>query len=85
MTLDFIVTQLNNIYGAGTYKADTVLDATTGGTGGGPSGLIYNTHTVQAWCCGHRLCKWQRCTTSPIRYKLAPLGYNDHSADFFLM
>jgi hypothetical protein len=84
-TLDFIVTQLNNIYGAGTYKADTVLDATTGGTGGGPSGLIYNTHTVQdlgAAVIGSA--SGSGAPRAPIRYKLAPLGYNDHSADFFL-
>ncbi len=85
ITLDFIVTQLNNIYGAGTYKADTVLDATTGGTGGGPSGLIYNTHTVQdlgAAVIGSA--NGSGAPRAPIRYKLAPLGYNDHSADFFL-
>ncbi len=84
-TLDFIVTQLNNIYGAGTYKADTVLDPTTGGTGGGPSGLIYNTHTVQdlgASIIGSA--SGSGAPRAPMRYKLAPLGYNDHSADFFL-
>ncbi len=45
-TLTYLVGQLNSIYGAGTYAYDTYIDPTTGGTGGGPSGLIYNTHTV---------------------------------------
>lgn len=39
-----LVTQLNNIYGAGTYALDPTTDPTTGG---GTDGLIYNTHTVQ--------------------------------------
>ena len=38
------VTQLNAIYGAGTYANDTTTDTNTGG---GPDGIIYNTHTVQ--------------------------------------
>ncbi len=45
-TLTYLVGQLNSIYGSGTYAYDTNIDPTTGGTGGGPSGLIYNTHTV---------------------------------------
>lgn len=35
---------LNNIYGAGTYVFDPTTDTNTGG---GPDGLIYNTHTMQ--------------------------------------
>ncbi len=46
-TLQYLVTQLNNYYGAGTYAYDTYVDPTDGNsTGNGPSGLIYNTHTV---------------------------------------
>ena len=46
--LSYIVNQLNSYYNSpGMYAFDTVVDFTTGGTGGGPSGLIYNTHTVQ--------------------------------------
>lgn len=85
VTLDFVVTQLNGIYGAGTYKADTVVDPTTGGTGGGPNGLIYNTNTVQllgATAIGSA--SGSGAPRAPMRYKLAPLGYNDHSADFWL-
>lgn len=43
-SLGNMVTQLNAIYGAGTYAYDPTTDPNTGG---GPSGLIYNTHTVQ--------------------------------------
>ena len=43
-TLSAFVAQLNNIYGAGTYAFDPTTDPNTGG---GPDGLIYNTHTVQ--------------------------------------
>jgi hypothetical protein len=47
-TLQFVVNQLNGIYGAGAYAFDTTADPTDGNflTGNGPSGLIYNTHTV---------------------------------------
>jgi hypothetical protein len=43
-TLSNFVAQLNSIYGAGTYTFDPTPDPNTGG---GPDGLIYNTHTVQ--------------------------------------
>ena len=43
-TLANFTTQLNAIYGAGTYAYDTTADATTGG---GTDGIIYNTHTMQ--------------------------------------
>lgn len=43
-SLSNFTTQLNNFYGAGTYAYDTTKDTNTGG---GPDGLIYNTHTVQ--------------------------------------
>jgi PKD repeat protein len=43
-TLVNLVTQLNVIYGAGTYAYDTTTD---NNIGGGSDGLIYNTHTIQ--------------------------------------
>jgi PKD repeat protein len=43
-SLAYFTAALNNIYGAGTYAYDTTIDNTTGG---GPDGLIYNTHTIQ--------------------------------------
>ena len=43
-TLSNFCVALNNIYGAGAYTYDTTTDTNTGG---GPDGLIYNTHTIQ--------------------------------------
>ncbi len=43
-TLSNFAAQLNTIYGSGTYAFDPTTDPNTGG---GPDGLIYNTHTVQ--------------------------------------
>ena len=43
-TLANFTAALNNIYGAGTYTYDNTIDQNTGG---GPDGLIYNTHTIQ--------------------------------------
>src|ERR1017187_16434 len=43
-TLSALVTQLNNIYGAGTYAFDPTTDPNTGG---GLDGVIYKTNTVQ--------------------------------------
>lgn len=43
-TLGNLTTQLNAIYGAGSYASDPTHDPSTGG---GSDGLIYNTHTVQ--------------------------------------
>ena len=65
-TLEYVVGQLNAIYGAGTYAYDTTTDPTDGSseTGNGPSGLIYNTKTVTDLGRGHRLGRWQRRGTS---------------------
>lgn len=43
-TLSNFVLQLNVIYGSGTYAYDPTSDPNTGG---GPDGIIYNTHTIQ--------------------------------------
>ncbi len=43
-TLSHFAAQLNVIYGAGTYTFDPTTDPNTGG---GPDGIIYNTHTIQ--------------------------------------
>jgi hypothetical protein len=85
-TLDYIVGQLNGFYGAGTYAYDLLNDTTTGNfTGNGPSRLIYNTTTVQV--LGSAVigsASGSGAPRAPMRYKLAPKGYNDHSADFYL-
>jgi hypothetical protein len=79
---------LNAIYGAGTYAFDTTFDPTTGGTGGGPSGLVYNTKTVQLYTTGNLKPKaigavsGSGAARSPMRYTLAPIGFNNHTADF---
>jgi hypothetical protein len=43
-TMSNLVVQLNSVYGAGIYTYDTTTDPNTGG---GPDGLVYNSHTVQ--------------------------------------
>ncbi len=43
-TLSAFVAQLNTTYGAGFFAFDPTTDPNTGG---GPDGLIYNTHTIQ--------------------------------------
>jgi hypothetical protein len=74
-TLTYLVTQLNSLYGAGTYAYDTFVDATTGGTGGGPSGLIYNTHTVTD--VSHQQvgsASGSGAPRAPMRYTLKPVN-----------
>jgi hypothetical protein len=80
-----IVDKLNAFYGAGTYSWDMTDDPTTGGTGGGPSALVYNTKTVQvlqAKAVGNA--SGTGAPRAPMRFTLAPVGLNDHSADFTL-
>ncbi len=75
VTLSYIVGQLNSIYGAGTYAYDATTDPTTGGTGGGPSGLIYNTKTVRdvaAVAIGSA--SGSGAARAPMRYTLQPVG-----------
>ncbi|MGA2062796.1 MAG: endonuclease/exonuclease/phosphatase family protein, partial [Thermoguttaceae bacterium] len=84
-TLSYIVNQLNSYYNSpGMYAYDTVVDPTTGGTGGGPSGLIYNTHTVQdvaATVIG--TASSSGAARAPMRYTLQPVGTGT-GAQFYL-
>ncbi|HEY4308584.1 MAG TPA: dockerin type I domain-containing protein [Pirellulales bacterium] len=85
-TLQYVVGQLNAIYGAGTYAYDTTTDPTNGNflTGNGPSGFIYNTHTVQdlgAVAIGTP--SSSGAPRDPMRFELAPVGYGSAS-DFYL-
>ena len=84
-TLSYIVNQLNGYYNTpGMYAYDTVVDPTTGGTGGGPSGLIYNTHTVQdvaAAVIG--TASSSGAARAPMRYTLQPVGTGT-GAQFYL-
>jgi predicted extracellular nuclease len=85
-TLPALVADLNAVYGAGTYDYDHTPDPTTGGTTlNGPSGLVYNTHTVQVMSAtfigqigGPNPPLPPR---APMRYQLRPVGYASN-ADF---
>ncbi|HEY1601339.1 MAG TPA: hypothetical protein VGG64_17185 [Pirellulales bacterium] len=85
-TLSYIVGQLNGIYGTGTYAYDTTTDPTDGNflTGNGPSGLIYNTKTVQdlgAVAVG--TASSSGAARAPMRYELQPIG-SSSAADFYM-
>jgi hypothetical protein len=86
VTLDYLISQLNTIYPTANYKADTTVDPTTGGTGGGPSGLIYNANTVQLLGAGVIIgsASGSGAPRAPMRYELAPKGFNNHTADFYI-
>ena len=78
-TLPAVVTALNNFYGAGTYAYATTPDPTSGGTQfNGPSGLIYNTHTVSVVSTA-TLALGSGVNRAPIRYLLQPVGYGSNS------
>ncbi|MBN8597311.1 MAG: endonuclease/exonuclease/phosphatase family protein [Planctomycetes bacterium] len=83
-TLPYIVSQLNAIYGPNVYAADTTKNPTTGGTGGGPNGLVYNTATIQmiqAKVVG--TASGSGAPRAPMRYQLRPVGYGPQ-ADFYI-
>ena len=85
-TLSYIVGQLNGIYGAGTYAYDTATDPTDGNflTGNGPSGLIYNTKTVQdLGGVAIGTASSSGVARAPMRYELQPVG-SSSAADFYM-
>jgi hypothetical protein len=86
ITMGYIVNKLNTFYnGAAVYAYDSTPDLTTNnfGTGNGPSGLIYNTKTVQdLGAASIGTVSSSGVFRAPMRYTLAPKGYDDHSADF---
>jgi len=73
-TAAWIVGQLNSYYGAGAYAYDPNVDPTTDGTGGGPSGLIYNTKTVQDLGATFLAYGTSGAPRAPARYTLQPVG-----------
>ena len=82
-TLPLVVSSLNNYYGAGTYAYATTPDPTSGGTQfNGPSGIIYNTHTVSV-VSATTLALGSGINRAPIRYLLQPVGYGANS-DFYM-
>ncbi|HWB55259.1 MAG TPA: dockerin type I domain-containing protein [Tepidisphaeraceae bacterium] len=86
-TLPALVNDLNSLYGAGTYAYVNVPDPTTGGTStNGPSGLIYNTHTVQiisTEILGYKNTGADSIPRAPMRFEIRPIGYNSN-ADFYM-
>ncbi len=82
-TLQYLVGQLNSYYGAGTYAYDTYVDPTDGNTtGNGPSGIIYNTHTVMVLSETSLAESSSGAARAPMRYYLQPVG--DSAAAFYL-
>ena len=84
-TIATLVNNLNAYYGAGTYAYDPTVDPTDGGTtGNGPSGIIYDTHTVQivsATPLG--TASGSGAPRAPMQYFIQPIGYSS-AADFYL-
>ena len=82
--LQAIVTSLNAAYGANTYSYDATTDPTTGGQGGGPSGLIYNTKTVRVVSAAPLgTASGSGAPRAPMQYLLQPVGLVS-SAAFYL-
>jgi endonuclease/exonuclease/phosphatase family metal-dependent hydrolase len=85
-TLPYIVSGLNSIYGAGVYVFDPTTDPTDGAlTGNGPSGLVYNSQTIQV-IAAHPIGvapSGSGAPRQPMRYQLRPVGYGA-GADFYL-
>jgi hypothetical protein len=85
-TLPYITSALNAIYGAGVYAFDPTRDPTDANTtGNGPSGLVYNTHTIQvvaATPIGPAPSS-SGAPRQPMRYHLRPVGYGPE-ADVYL-
>ncbi len=80
-TLTNLVNALNTIYGAGTYAFDPTTDPNTGG---GPDGLIYNTHTVQVLSAAAiGSASTSGAARAPMRYQIRPVGYGS-DADFYM-
>jgi endonuclease/exonuclease/phosphatase family protein len=83
-TLSSIVSNLNAFYGAGTYAYNTVSDPTTGGEGGGPNALIYNTKTVEIISAAPiGTDSDDGAPRAPMQYLIQPIGYST-SDEFYL-
>ncbi len=85
-TLSSIVMNLNAKYGAGVYAADATTDPTTGAlTGNGPSGLVYNTQTLQvvsATSLGSVSGSGE--ARAPMEYQMHPIGFSS-AANFYVI
>jgi Dockerin type I domain/PEP-CTERM motif len=80
-----IVNSLNSLYGAGTYAFSNQVDLTDSTTAGsGPSGLIYNTKTVQiVSSTALGTVSGSGPGRQPLRFLLQPVGYGSN-ADFYM-
>jgi len=86
--MNAIVNALNNIYGANTYAYSTAADSISGGEGGGPSTIIYNTNTVSivsATSIGvaSGYSSPPGAFRAPMQYQIQPVGYSS-AAQFYL-
>jgi hypothetical protein len=83
VTLQFVADTLNNIYPSAHYVYDPTTDLTSGDSfiGNGESGLVYNTKTVQVLGAQY-VGDVSLIPRAPMRYSLAPIGFNNHTADF---
>jgi endonuclease/exonuclease/phosphatase family metal-dependent hydrolase len=85
-TLVSIVNELNVFYGTGFYAFDPTADPTDGNlVGNGPSGLVYNTHTIQVIAATPigAAPSSSGAPRQPMRYRLRPVGCGPE-ADFYL-
>ena len=86
-SLSSIVANLNATYGAGVYAADSATDPTTGNNsvGNGPSGIVYNTQTLQvvsAISLGTPSSSGE--ARAPMEYQMHPIGFSN-AANFYII
>jgi hypothetical protein len=86
--MNAIVNALNNIYGANTYAYSTVADSVSGGPGGGPSTIIYNTNTVSIVSASSigvasGFSSPPGAFRAPMQYQIQPVGYSS-AAQFYV-
>jgi hypothetical protein len=86
--MNAIVGALNNIYGANTYAYSTVANSASGGEGGGPSTIVYNTNTVSIVSASNigvasGYSSPPGAFRAPMQYQIQPVGYSS-AAQFYV-
>lgn len=86
--MNAIVTALNNIYGANTYAYSTAANSTSGGEGGGPNAIIYNTNTVSLVSATNigvasGYASPPGAFRAPMQFQFQPVGYSS-AAQFYV-
>ena len=83
-----IVNALNKLYPGTTYAYSTVANYTSGGEGGGPSTIVYNTNTISSvnatnigTATGYNSSPGPY--RAPMQYQIQPAGYGS-AAQFYL-